>query len=85
MGCTGGTGVVSCAMLESTNESMAVPNQTTVPATSAELLLLWFCGARNAKVVKEVAEDKLNISLFPLITSLNAQYSAKIAMSCLKV
>ena len=43
-----------------------MPNQTTVPATSAELLLLWFCGARNA-VVKEVAEDKLNISLFPLI------------------
>ena len=61
-----------------------LPNQTTVPATSAELLLLCFC-ARNTQVVKEVAEDKLNISLFPLKTALKVQYSTKIEMSCFKI
>ena len=60
MGCTGGTGVVSCAMLESTNESMAVPNQTTVPATSAELLLLCFC-ARKIEVVDNVKDNSTKL------------------------
>ena len=57
-----------------------LPNQTTVPATSAELLLLWFCGARNTEVKIELGEDELNIVFF--LSKLHSKFNVVLKWQC---